>query len=166
MEINFLVGCLEQPFFSVLSSVTTDSVIYLKYWLHHVSFPAGEPIMASVCQLDHVHVLQSWLLRLHFYLFSLISHSFPTGILACLSNTAVFHTHYSAVFANAVPSVCPLYGLISVPLLPWSFFWPSWLRVFLPWDSIDLVNITDSIIIHCFITPTSHHISWTFKNSI
>lgn len=38
-----------------------------------------------------------------FYLFSLISHSSPAGILACLSNTAVFHTHYSSAFACAVP---------------------------------------------------------------
>lgn len=97
-----------------------------------------------------------------FYLFSLISHTSPSGSIACPSNTAVFHTHYST-FAHAVPSLGPFYSLVAVPFLPWSVFWPPWLRVVL-WDSITFnehklhnYSLFYEYVSHC---PTTCHISW------
>ena len=73
--------------------------------------------MASLWQLDVVHLLQVWLLRLHSKTYSAV---FPTllqlGFLPAYRILQFCHTHYSSAFVHAVPSLYPFNSLVSIPL--------------------------------------------------
>lgn len=163
--INFLVGCSEQAFFSILSSVTAWQCNLFKILISSCQFLCcGEPIMASLCQLDRVHKLQSGFLRLYFTYSAIVPSLLPNCDSGLPIRYCSFDIHVTLLlFTHACPSLCLFYSLVSVHL-PWCCFWLSRLRIFLHWGTImfnDYHNLHNYYFMGLFIlAPTACYISW------